>query len=209
MSDAVKPQLHGRDHRIGGRDPIPMDLPVAYIRGGDTGSFAAGAAYATDFFTFATNDESTFYEHDYGIGIKKNGWYIFASSAENSSNAGTAASGHPYIRTWLLADTTAVPPEGSSSDAYYSGTAWPLPKRIDAGTSDRFLVHAIGAVQGIDPTGPYTTAVTAFQMSHGEAFNRSWDSCDLFAVRLTGPAAPTYIIAQNADFFISDLFDVS
>lgn len=30
MSDALKPQLHGRDHRPGGRDPIPLTLTATF-----------------------------------------------------------------------------------------------------------------------------------------------------------------------------------
>lgn len=57
MSDALKPQLHGRDHRPGGRDPIPGLGTIRLFHANSTTDLSA--AYTTLSFTddsYATED---------------------------------------------------------------------------------------------------------------------------------------------------------
>lgn len=112
MSDAVKPQLHGRDHRAGGRDPIPgigaVDWAVANSGDNEVVSdkTLTNIAYASvDVPTHSKCFQVGATGATKPIDIIRSGWYIFYLEA-TPGGAGVAGvytvglsfsgSGFPY-----------------------------------------------------------------------------------------------------------------
>lgn len=84
MSDSVKPQMHGRDHRAGGSDPIPgLEGPWCRLSGVTASSTVLSGISTQLVFLNTYNDDATFYQVNSSreIQVLKDGLYSIQGQA--------------------------------------------------------------------------------------------------------------------------------
>ena len=104
-----------------------------------------------------------------------------------------------------MEDETKTPLDGLP-DVYYHGPYHFLPKRFFNSPTDVFV--NIGLVP-ILLGGTYPFGLIGVEMAHGHGSNRQWAECSIFAIRVDASGGGMYFVSQNADYPISDLYDVS
>ena len=162
----MKPAKHGRDHKRGGEDPVPFDLPYIIVSNGGTNQTVTGNTELLFTAVVASNDATVFEWNSTdpsGVLIHETGLYIFF--ADVSVLAGSVAIPRSVVNGLALNSSGPLASLGSEAGegifAFGTGQGASGVSEVDTIAKSRLLHTAIVPVTsgGIIEVNPFRAVV--------------------------------------------------